>query len=139
MNLDCILSFIDYHVGAITAIATIVLVVVTIWYAISTYQILKETQVIRKINDIGYQLANVYLPMKLAIEQYKDQPNVLRNMLNSIESNNIGTHDEQVMQALTEFFENDHSVLVIEKLLDVVKYKIETLKEERQTYISYKV
>lgn len=146
MNIDRILSFIDYHAVAITAIATIVLAIativlvrITIWYAKSTYQILKEDKVTRKINDIGYQLDNVYLPMKWAIEQYKDQQIVLRRQLNLIESKNIGTHDEQVTQALNDFFGDDHSVPVIEKLLDIVKDKVEALKEERQTYLSYKV
>ncbi len=41
-------SFILMTVGSIT----IILAVITIWYAVSTYRILKETQVARKINDI---------------------------------------------------------------------------------------
>ncbi len=42
--------------NTVTAGATAVLAVITIWYAISTHKLLKETQVARKINAIEKKL-----------------------------------------------------------------------------------
>ena len=53
--------------NTVTAGATAVLAVITIWYAISTYKLLKETQVARKINVIEKKLEKVYSPMEEAL------------------------------------------------------------------------
>lgn len=146
MNTDSVISFLDSHAGAITAIATIVLAVITIWYAISTFRILKETQVARKIKDIEYQLAKVYLPMEKAIEDYKSTITAesfgavnqnrtnLDNALKEIKSRNLGVFDHQVMQFSNGFFSNP-SLINLNMFLDAVNIKTRALKKERAILI----
>ncbi len=146
MDLQSIISFLDSHAGSITAIATIVLAAITIWYAISTYQILRETQVARKIKDIEYQLAKVYLPMEKAIEDYKSKVTAesfgamdvnrtnLDITLREIKSRNLGIFDHQVMEFSTEFFSSP-SLINLNKFLDAVNIKTRVLKKERARLI----
>lgn len=139
-----IISFLDFHAGAITAIATIILAVITIWYAIITQRILKETQVARKIKDIEYQLANVYLPIEKAIEDYpKSYLEIdmdmmdrerLATALREIKSRNLGAFDHQVMQFSTDFFSNP-SKPKFDLFLHAVNIKTRALKNERERLI----
>lgn len=141
-----IFSFLVTHAVTITAISTIVLAVITIWYAISTHRILKETQVARKINDIEYQLADVYLPMKKAIEDFKSKAKTpesyldinmdnmdrhyLEKALREIKSRNLGIFDPQIMTFSDEFFKRP-SPITLDKFLTAVNNKTIALKKER--------
>ncbi len=157
MNIDWI-SFLDYHAGAITAVATAILVGITAWYAISTNRILKEAQVARKLSDIEYQLANVYSPMRNVLEKFKNSifyaqlehspkgPILPLTPLHDLQSEimtlinkDTGTLDEKVMHNFYEFFKKDHSELALEEFIDAVTEKIDQLKNDKQKYLSYKV
>lgn len=139
-----IISFLDYYDGAITAVATTILAIITIWYAISTYRILEETQVSRKLNDIEYQLANVYLPIEKAIEDYpksyleNDMNNMdrhhLETALREIKSKNLGVFDLQVMDFSTTFFSSP-SQTTLKNFLSAVNIKTNALKNERDRFI----
>ncbi|MDO8726699.1 MAG: hypothetical protein Q7J35_11585 [Candidatus Methanoperedens sp.] len=50
--------------NTVTALATVVLAVITIWYAISTYRLLEETQVTRKVAFIEKRLEKLYYPLR---------------------------------------------------------------------------
>ncbi len=50
--------------NTVTAWATVILAVITIWYAVSTYRLLEETQVARKIAFIEKRLEKLYYPLR---------------------------------------------------------------------------
>ena len=45
--------------NSVTAWATAILAIITIWYAISTHKLLEETQVARKINAVEKKIRGV--------------------------------------------------------------------------------
>jgi|GEM_PF-3184277 len=134
--------------NTVTAGATAILAAITIWYAISTYRLLKETQLARKIKDIEYQLAEVYLPMEKTIEDYKrtinastfnpdlvdTNRNTLETALREIKSRNLSVFDDQVMRFSIGFFSNPSSPN-LDTFLHAVNNKTTALKNERTRLI----
>ncbi len=50
--------------NTVTALATAILAIITIWYAISTHRLLEETQVARKVAFIEKRLEKLYYPLR---------------------------------------------------------------------------
>ncbi|MFA4935655.1 MAG: hypothetical protein WC568_07445 [Candidatus Methanoperedens sp.] len=111
--------------NTVTAGATAVLAVITIWYAISTHKLLKETQVARKINAIEKKLEKVYSPMEEALTRF----DLIKENLSSPLSN-IGVHFDELNNQFLQIKRNYGHIIFKDTL--VIQFYNQVCEAKRQ-------
>lgn len=115
--------------NTVTAGATVVLAVITIWYAISTYKLLKETQVARKINTIEKKLEKVYSPMEEALTRFDLTKKNLESDGGSLLSN-IGVSFDELNNQFLQIKRNYGHIIFKDTL--VIQYHKQACEAKRQ-------
>ena len=93
----------------VTAFATATLAIVTYFYLITSQKTLKEQEKNRKISYIQQQLEKFYIPLRIHIDDYKDEIDVSRVIRETLRANfmiYLGLCQNQaIVDQLNEFFD----------------------------------
>ena len=125
--------------NSVTAWATAILAIITIWYAISTHKLLEETQVARKINAVEKKLEEFYIPFQQHL-LFND-----KSVKESFKKDTAQAHfmkyrylcrNENLRFLLNKFFDPQSEIEpYIQNIKDEVDKDIDNLKRELDTLL----